>query len=257
MLLKDKCIIVAGGSSGIGAAAVQHFVHEGARVLSVGLPIEGWHEERTEHLWTFSADLTMDDAVYQLPEICMDHFGSFDGLFHVAGGSGRRFGDGPLHEMTDAGWEQTLALNLTTMMKTNRAAIRSFLQQKKGGSILNISTVLVDHPAPTHFSTHAYAAAKAAINGLSLAAASHYAKDNIRINVISPGLTDTPMAQRAINNETIMSYVNSRQPLDGGRAVKPHDIIGMAALLLSDQSSFITGQNIHIDGGWSVSEGKA
>lgn len=257
MLLKDKCIIVAGGSSGIGAAAAVHFLKEGAKVLSVGLPTEGWHEERTEHLWTVSLDLTSGESIHQLPEICIDHFGSFDGLFHVAGGSGRKYGDGPLHDLTDEGWEKTLSLNLTTMMKTNRAAIRSFLTQKKGGSIINLSTALVDYPAPTYFTTHAYAAAKAAINGLSTASAAYYAKDNIRINVISPGLTDTPMAQRAISNESIMEYVKGRQPLDHGRAAKPSDMIGMATLLLSDQSTFITGQNIHVDGGWSVSEGKA
>lgn len=257
MLLKDKCIIIAGGSSGIGAAAAGHFLKEGAKVLSVGLPAEGWMEERTEHKWTLSMDLTADKAVDELPEICIAHFGAFDGLFHVAGGSGRRFGDGPLHEITDEGWGKTLSLNLNTMMKTNRAAIRSLLEHKKGGSIINLSSVLVNHPAPEHFTTHAYAAAKAAVSGLSTAAASHYAKDNIRINVISPGLTDTPMAQRAISNENILSYVRGRQQLDGGRAALPIDIVGMATLLLSDQGSFITGQNIHIDGGWSISEGKA
>jgi NAD(P)-dependent dehydrogenase (short-subunit alcohol dehydrogenase family) len=257
MLLKDKCIIVAGGSSGIGAAAVAHFLKEGARVLSVGLPSEGWQEERTEHKWCLSMDLTTDKGVHELPEICRSHLGSFDGLFHVAGGSGRKFGDGPLHKITDEGWEKTFSLNLNTMMKTNRAAIQSFLEHKKGGAIVNLSSVLVNHPAPEHFTTHAYAAAKAAVSGLSLAAASHYAKDNIRINVISPGLTDTPMAQRAISNENILTYVRGRQKLDGGRAALPGDMVGMAALLLSEQGSFITGQNIHIDGGWSISEGKA
>lgn len=257
MLLRDKCIIVAGGSSGIGAAAVTHFLKEGAKVLSVGLPAEGWQEERTEHKWNLSMDLTTDNAVNELPEICRSHFGSFDGLFHVAGGSGRKFGDGPLHEMSDEGWEKTLSLNLNTMMKTNRSAIRAFLDQKKGGAIVNLSTGLVHHPAPTHFTTHAYAAAKAAVNGLSTAAAAYYANYNIRINVISPGLTDTPMAQRAISNENILTYVRGRQQLDGGRAALPGDMVGMAALLLSEQGSFITGQNIHIDGGWSISEGKA
>lgn len=257
MQLKNKCIIIAGGSSGIGAAATSHFLKEGAKVLSVGLPTEGWQEERTPHHWSIAMDLTEAKAVDELPEICRSHFGGFDGLFHVAGGSGRKFGDGPLHELTDEGWEKTLTLNLNTMMKTNRAAIRAFLQQQSGGAIVNLSTALVDHPAPEHFTTHAYAAAKSAVNGLSTAAASYYAKHNIRINVISPGLTDTPMAQRAISNEKIMAYVKSRQPLEGGRPALPTDMLAMACLLLSDQASFITGQNIHIDGGWSISEGKA
>jgi NAD(P)-dependent dehydrogenase (short-subunit alcohol dehydrogenase family) len=257
MILENKCIIIAGGTSGIGAAATAHFLKEGARVLSVGLPIEGWQETRTEHLWTMTADLTADDIVNRLPETCIDHFGGFDGLFHVAGGSGRRFGDGPLHNITDEGWEKTMALNVTTMMNTNRAALRSFMDRNRGGAIINLSTALVGSPAPSHFTTHAYAAAKAAVNGLSTATAAYYAKYDIRINVISPGLTDTPMAQRAMENETILKYVKGRQPLDSGRAAMPSDIVGLAALLLSEQGSFITGQNIHVDGGWSVSEGKA
>jgi NAD(P)-dependent dehydrogenase (short-subunit alcohol dehydrogenase family) len=81
-----------------------------------------------------------------------------------------------------------------------------------------------------------------------------YAVNDIRINVISPGLTDTPMAKRALSDEKIMTAVKHKQQLDGGRAVLPTDIVPMAALLLSDAGRFITGQNIRIDGGWSVTE---
>src|SRR5204863_3250350 len=85
-------------------------------------------------------------------------FGGFHGLYHVAGGSGRKKGDGPLHEITDQGWEYTLNLNLTSLFYSNRAAARQFLHQKSGGSILNMSSVLGWSPSPKFFSTHAYAA---------------------------------------------------------------------------------------------------
>jgi NAD(P)-dependent dehydrogenase (short-subunit alcohol dehydrogenase family) len=81
-----------------------------------------------------------------------------------------------------------------------------------------------------------------------------YATNNIRVNVISPGLTDTPMAKRALSDENIMNAVRHKQQLGGGRAVIPSDIAPMAALLLSDAGKFITGQNIRIDGGWSVTQ---
>src|SRR5213076_1557961 len=115
-------------------------------------------------------------------------FGAFDGLYHVAGGSGRRHGDGPLHELTDEGWAYTLNENLTSMFYSNRAAVQQFLSQGTGGAVLNMGSVLGFSPSPKYFSTHAYATAKAAIIGLTKSAASFYAKQNVRFNVLAPAL---------------------------------------------------------------------
>jgi NAD(P)-dependent dehydrogenase (short-subunit alcohol dehydrogenase family) len=113
-------------------------------------------------------------------------------LYHVAGGSGRKFGDGPLHELTLEGWNKTLELNLTSLMLSNQAAVKKFLELKKSGTILNMGSVLGFSPSPKYFSTHAYAATKAAIIGFSKSIAAYYAKDDIRINVIAPALVETP-----------------------------------------------------------------
>src|SRR5215467_3400783 len=187
---------------------------------------------------------------------CVEKFGGFDGLYHVAGGSGRKFGDGPLHEITSEGWQQTLSLNLTSMMYSNRAALNYFLDHKQAGVILNMSSVLAFSPSPKFFSTHAYAACKAAIIGLSKSSAAFYAPNNIRVNVIAPSLVKTTMSKRASGDEAIMQFVNAKQPLDGGRIGFPKDVDGAAIFLLSDEAKFITGQVIAVDGGWSVSEGK-
>src|SRR5439155_7049325 len=96
-------------------------------------------------------------------ELALATFGGFHALYHVAGGSGRRMGDGPLHEITDAGWESTLNLNLTSLFYSNRAAVLQFLKQGSGGSILNMGSVLGFSPSPKFFATHAYATTKAAI----------------------------------------------------------------------------------------------
>lgn len=253
MILSGKSIIVAGGTSGIGLDAVIHFRNQGARVVAVGKDLPSSAVSDNQIIF-MQADLREEDSIAQAIIRCADTFGGIDGLFHVAGGSGRSFGDGPLHEMSLEGWEKTLQLNAGTVMLSNKAFINYCLDRQQEGAIVNLSSALTARPYPQYFSTHAYAAAKAAVEGLSLAAASQYAKHNIRINVISPGLTDTPMAKRALSNELIMAKVRSKQQLQGGRAVHTMDIAPMAALLLSDSGNFITGQNIGIDGGWSVTE---
>jgi NAD(P)-dependent dehydrogenase (short-subunit alcohol dehydrogenase family) len=254
VILQNKQIIIMGGTSGIGWAAAKKFVEEGAHVICVGKPQETAIE--FENITTLFADAREASTMTKAISLCIEKYGSFDGLLHVAGGSGRAFGDGPLDQMTIDGWNQTMELNATTVMLSNKVAIDYFVQHNKAGSIVNISSVLATHPAPSFFSTHAYAAAKAAIIGLSTTTAAYYAKNNIRINVISPGLVETPMSTRAAQNENIMSYIKTKQPLDGGRIGQVNDVTSLAALLLSDQTSFITGQNIAVDGGWSVSEGQ-
>lgn len=255
MILSGKCIIVAGGTSGIGLEAVNYFLLQGAKVVAIGKE-SSIEIPQTEDLCLITGDLRDENIIQQGIKLGMEKFGVINGLFHVAGGSGRSFGDGPLHEMTIEGWEKTISLNAGTVMLSNKAFIRNCLEHKQRGAIVNLSSALTNRPYPEFFGTHAYTAAKAAVEGLSLAAAAMYAPNNISINVISPGLTDTPMAKRALSDENIMNRVRAKQQLDGGRAVLPADIVPMAALLLSDAGSFITGQNIRIDGGWSVTEMK-
>jgi NAD(P)-dependent dehydrogenase (short-subunit alcohol dehydrogenase family) len=173
----------------------------------------------------------------------------------VAGGSGRRYGDGPLDEISDDGWRQTMHWNLDSLFYSNRAAARQFLAQEAAGSVLNMVSVLAFSPSPRYFATHAYATSKAAAIGLTTAAAAHYAPHNIRFNAIAPALVDTPMAQRAAGDSEIMAYVRSKQPLDGGRIGCPPDLDDAVVFFLSDESRFVTGQVLAIDGGWSVTEG--
>jgi NAD(P)-dependent dehydrogenase (short-subunit alcohol dehydrogenase family) len=141
-------------------------------------------------------------------------------------------------------------------MFSNRAAIKYFLEQKQSGVVLNMGSVLGFSPSPKYFSTHAYAATKSAVIGFTKSIAAYYASYNIRANVLAPSLIETPMSQRAANDETIMEFIKTKQPLDGGRIGVPEDADGAAVFLLSDHAKFITGQVIAVDGGWSVSEGQ-
>ena len=203
-----------------------------------------------------SDDATNPETAIKAINICIKKFGSFHGLYHVAGGSGRKMGDGPLHELSLDGWNKTMELNLTSLMLSNQAAVRQFINQGSGGTILNMGSVLGFSPSPHYFSTHAYAAAKSAIIGFSKSIAAFYAKNNIRINVIAPALVETPMAQRAANDEAILAFSKTKQPLDGGRIGYPQDLDGLAIYFMSDQSKFTTGQTIAVDGGWCISEGQ-
>ena len=147
-------------------------------------------------------------------------------------------------------------LNLTSLMLSNKAAVNFFLENQQPGTILNMGSVLGFSPSPKYFTTHAYAAAKSGIIGFSKSIAAYYAPKNIRINVIAPALIETNASQRAVNDEAIHQYLVSKQPLDGGRVGLPQDTDGLAVFLLSDQSKFITGQVIAVDGGWSITEGQ-
>ena len=259
-MLKNKNIVIIGGTTGLGLSAAKAFSEKGANLVCVGRNEESVAEAKKQlgnNAIIIPGDAVIPATAAEAINTCIERFGSFNGLYHVAGGSGRKMGDGPLHELTLEGWNSTMELNLTSLMLSNQAAVKKFLEQKSGGTILNMGSVLGYSPSPQFFSTHAYAASKAAIIGFSKSIAAYYAKDNITVNVIAPALVETPMAQRAAKDETILSFIKTKQPLDGGRIGKPEDLDGLAIYFMSDFSKFTTGQVVAVDGGWAVSEGQA
>jgi NAD(P)-dependent dehydrogenase (short-subunit alcohol dehydrogenase family) len=258
-LLEGKVVVVIGGTSGLGLSAVRAFLAAGAKVASVGLAPEEAAPNLSEFkdsVRTSFADATHPETAAQAIAQAVRGFGKLDGIYHVAGGSGRRWGDGPLHEISDEAWRLTLELNLTSVFYTNRAAVRQFLAQGTGGSVLNLGSVLASSPSPSFFSTQAYATAKAGIVGLARSCAAMYASKGIRFNVIAPGLINTPMARRAVNDPRIRQFVESKQPLDGGRVGTPTDLDSAAVYFMSDASRFATGQVLAVDGGWSLTDGQ-
>jgi NAD(P)-dependent dehydrogenase (short-subunit alcohol dehydrogenase family) len=188
-------------------------------------------------------------------EHVLDALSGLDVVYHVAGVSGRRHGDGPLHECTDDGWQTTLDANLKSVFLTNRAAVRHFLVGKQPGTILNMASVLAFAPSPRYFDTYAYAATKGGIIAMSKEAAARYAPDKIRINVIAPSLIDTPMAARACADDAIRAFLRTKQPLSDGPG-RPEDCADAAVFLCSDEARFVTGTVLTIDGGWCVSDGQ-
>ena len=252
-----RCLIV-GGTSGIGLAVAERFLRESATVFVAGLTVEdavlaGLRSLGPAH--GAACDATQPAAVARLFAEAAGAMGGIDVLFHVAGGSGRQHGDGPLHECSDDGWLAMLTTNLTSTFLTNRAAVRHFLAERRPGVILNTASVLALAPSPRHFDTCAYAAAKGGVIALSRQAAARYAADGIRVNVLAPGLIDTPMSRRAVQDPDIGHFLKSKQPLAAGPG-QPADCAGAAVFLCSDAARLITGAVVPVDGGWCVSEGQ-
>lgn len=251
--LTNKVIIVTGAGSGIGRASALRFAAEGARVAVLDINAETLAETVQQiqadggQARPYIVDVTDADAVAANVAQVRQDFGWIDGVFNVAGGSGRKFGDGPAHECTVDGWLNTLQLNLTSAFLVCKFALETMMQQR-GGVIINLSSVL-GLAGHAEFATHAYAASKGAIISLSRAMAVYYAPYHIRVNVIAPGLIDTAMSQRAQQNDRIMALIPGLQPISGALG-QAEDVAAAAAFLASDEARFITGVVLPVDGGW-------
>ena len=259
------CLIV-GGTGGIGLASARRFLQEGARLVVSGRG-DGSADSAREQLVELGpvialvADLADPDAIAGLVPRAVESLGGrLDILFHVAGMSGRKFGDGPLDACTDGGWDTTLDINARSVFLTNRAAVRQMRGQpidKAGlrGSVLNTGSILGQSPSPRLFNTFAYSAAKGALRSMTLNAAATYAAERIRFNLVVPGLVDTPMAARSTSDPRILHYLRTKQPLAAGPG--HDDDVAEAALYLCEPASrFVTGTILAVDGGWSLSEGQ-
>ena len=268
--LEGRGCLVVGGTSGIGLASARRFLEEGARVVVTGHSDEST-QTALEQLGplgpvhgltlTLPVDAAAPNEVQSRFDEAIAAFlgGRLDVLFHVAGISGRRFGDGPLHECTEAGWDAVLNTNARGIFLTNQAAVRHMLAQELDatglrGTVLNMGSVLGWSPSPELFGTYAYAASKGAVRAMTLAAAARYAQDRIRFNLFAPGMIDTPMAARAVGNPVIRDYLAAKQPIRGGPGT-PDDCAEAALYLCEPASRFVTGAVLTVDGGWCVSEG--
>jgi NAD(P)-dependent dehydrogenase (short-subunit alcohol dehydrogenase family) len=240
--LKNKVAIVTGGASGIGLAAAQRFEEEGARVVIFDINPLQTH--------SLHVDVTSASEVESAIKDVVNQQGRLDLLVNVAGGSGRRWGDGPADSCTLEGWDKTLALNLNSVFYCCKYALKVMLTQGQG-VIVNVSSVLGMVGGDEDFATHAYASSKGAVISLTRSIASYYAPRGIRANVICPSLIATPMSQRAQENEHIRSRLPQLQPLTGDFG-SPKDVANAALYLASDEAAFVTGSILTVDGGWTV-----
>ncbi len=264
--MSGQCCLIVGGTNGIGLATARRFLQEGAKVVVTGRSTESTRTARDVlegrgPIWSVTAEASDPASLEGAFRTAVTLLGGrIDVLFHVAGISGRRLGDGSLHECTLEGWDSVLDANARGTFVTNRLAVRLMLEQEPNehglrGTVLNTGSVLAHSPAPEFFSTFAYSASKGAIRSMTRAAASYYARFKIRFNLLSPALIDTPMSRRATDDHQILTYLVSKQPMTG-EAGTPEDCAEAALYLCEPASRFVTGVELTVDGGWCVSEGQ-
>lgn len=249
MRLKDKIAIVTGASKGIGKAIALGYAKEGAKVVLASRSVDllrDIEKEITdaggEALATF-LDVRDLKSVTQVVEGTIQKFGRLDILVNNAGISMAH----PSESLSPDDWRNAIETDLFGVFYGCQAAARVMIPQG-GGSIINISSVYGIVAAPGRV---AYCASKAGVNMLTKVLAIEWAKKNIRVNAIAPGYIRTELVQGVIEKGMLpLGAVEKRTPL--GRIGEPEEIVGLAIYLASDESSFMTGSVINIDGGWAA-----
>jgi len=229
---RRKVTIVLGAKGGIGSACLG-VISDG---IVVGLDLPEF-------------DITKQGIAADIVARVYEEHGALTGVVHAVGMSGRRLGDGAVDTCTDEAWEEVLQVNLTSVFWLMRASLPA-IARSGGGSFVSIGSVLASSQHPD-FLTTAYATAKSGLIGLTRAAALAIADRDVRVNLVSPSLVDTPMAQRALSTPSITSQFAELLPL-GQTPLAPRDVADAVRWLLSDGSRRVTGTEITVDGGWSL-----
>lgn len=228
--MQGKNILIIGASSGIGHALAINLQAQGATLFTAGRrQPEG--VKSTHMMWDITTQ-SAAEALTQLPDV-------LHGLVYAPGTINLK----PFQRLAVEDYRNDLEINVIGAVAAIHAAYPA-LKKSKGASIVLFSTVAAKLGMGLHSSV---AVAKSAVEGLTKALAAEFAPYNTRVNAVAPSLTDTPLAGFLLEGDVKRDAANKRHPLN--RVGTPEDIAGMAAYLLSDQASWITGQIIGVDGG--------
>ena len=246
MRLERKVVIITGGASGMGEAMCHGFSREGASVVIVDRD-----KQRAENVASkicsnkgraiaIEADVTSAEQLQKMASVVADNFGQINILINNAGARVIR----GFLQHTAKDWNSMLDINLSGPFQCTQAVV-PFMAQSGGGSVINVCSIASYMGRPNRC---AYVAAKSGLLGLTRAMAMDLSAKNIRVNGISPGMIASPFNKRFAEGEETGKAWEAENLI--GRWGQPDDITGAAIFLASDESSFITGSDIKVEGGW-------
>ena len=241
-----KVGLVTGGASGIGLAISRRLVAEGARVVVGdvnGALLKQTKKELGDAVECTSADVRIEAQVEDMVRVATQRFGRLDVAFNVAGLGG--FGE--ITELAEADWDLVVDVCLKGVFLSVKHEARSMIALGTGGAIVNVASLNSHVPM---FGGAAYCCAKAGVEMLSRNAALELASKRIRVNTISPGLTDTPLTAVMHNVAGVEGAYMDRIPMK--RWGTPEDMAAAALFLASDDAGYISGSNLFVDGGWET-----
>lgn len=240
MVLESKVAFITGGASGLGAGIAKKFIQEGARVIICDVDAETGTKTAQQiggSIHFYKMDISDEEQVKKTVESVVNEFSKIDILINNAGITNDKL----LLRMTKQDWESVIAINLTGTFLVTKAIMRYMIKQRHG-RIVNIASVvgLIGNPGQAN-----YAASKAGIIGFTKSCAKELAGRNITVNAIAPGFIETKMTE--VLSDEVKQYYLKLIPLR--RFGLPEDVANLVLFLASDQSSYITGQVICLDGG--------
>jgi NAD(P)-dependent dehydrogenase (short-subunit alcohol dehydrogenase family) len=253
MRFKDKTVIVTGGGTGIGRETALLFAEEGANVVIIGRRIDKLRQVQKEsrklgpEIDFLVNDISDEDRCKAIVEYVIEKYGHIDILINNAG----ILLPGSTHEISSLEWDKTFNVNVRGMWLMSKYVLPHLMEQRSG-SIVNSSSVI---GIKGFTGVAAYAASKGAVSELTKCMALEYADKGIRVNAICPGFVDTPLVSegymsRVEDKEDAITYLNSLHPL--GRIATAKEIAHAVLFLCDENSAFITGHLLPIDGGWNA-----
>lgn len=240
--INDKVAIVTGGASGIGEGIVDLFAKEGAIVIAADINEEALQKaDKKDNVHGMKLNVASDESWKAFTDKVKEKFGQIDILVNNAGISSEK----PYTEIDSDDWEKMLSINGYGPFAGMKHIAPVMAEQGKG-SIVNISS----YTAQIGQGFNHYSASKGAVRAISKAAATTFGKQGVRVNALFPGIIETPMTQNLSTSKKLLEQLIQATPLH--RLGLPEDIANAVLFLASDESSYITGAELTIDGGFSA-----
>ncbi|MCB9622705.1 MAG: SDR family oxidoreductase [Sandaracinus sp.] len=245
--LEGKVAIVTGASRGIGEGIAEAMVSEGAKVVLAARKPDALHavaEKLGDAALAVPCHTGKEEDVEAMLAAAIERFGQVDVLVNNAA-TNPYFG--PMMNVEWSAWDKTFEVNLKGYFACARAVAKHLLERKAPGSLINVTSVLGQMAAPLQ---GVYGMTKAGVISMTQTLAAELGPRGIRVNAIAPGLVETRFAAALTSSPEISKMVLDRTALK--RLGKPDDIAGVAVFLASDESRYVTGQTLAVDGGWTV-----